>query len=132
MLCYASTVRASLNDVPVLGVLRSSRLCLISADYLRAEGHKSKVRKLEALQTEGDADDSDAPDYSENSKFKRNGEAAKDEPNNIGDGVGAEMRHCFLAEWPKSQLCKLEALQTEGDTDDGDAPHQAKQKVGDR
>ena len=96
-----------------------------------SEGESSKLSKLEALLTEGDTDNGDAPDKTCESEAEAKAEAAEYEPDDIRDGVAAEVAVYGSAEGPERKLSKLEALLTEGDTDDGDAPDEAEEEPAD-
>ena len=86
------------------------------------EGECTKLSELEALLAEGDTDDGDAPDNTGEEEAESNAESTKDEPDDIGDGMLTEVAIYSLAEGGKRELSHLEALLTEGNTDDGDAP----------
>ena len=100
--------------------------------YSSAEGAKRKSRKLKALLTEGNADDGNAPQNSR--QYKSNGQlpAAKDDPNNVGNGVLGKIGVDPCSKWPKAYPCQLEALNSEGNADDGDTPHKPKKQPCDR
>ena len=92
----------------------------------RAEGHKRKLGKLKILQAEGNADDRHAENASEDQKAQRKLNAAKDQPKNVDeDGSRTVAVYDLFAEGKQTELCKLKALHTDGDTDDRDAPQTA-------
>ena len=96
-----------------------------------AEGEGCKLRKLEALSAKWDTDDGDAPNESGEDKSDPEPEAAEDKPEHVCDGVLSKVAVYGSAKGPDGKLRKLEALLTEGNTDNGDAPDESEEEPAD-
>ena len=94
------------------------------------EGGCSKLSELEALFTEGDANDSNAPDKTEKCITENKEESTKYEPNNISNRMRGEIGANIFAEGPKRELSELKALLAEGNANDGDAEQNAQESPG--
>lgn len=85
------------------------------------------------LQAERDADDGQAACYAETQMEQGNLDASAKYPDYVHDhsktagviGTG----HDFASEWPQRKSCYLEQLQSERDTDDGDAEQQSHHSI---
>lgn len=88
-----------------------------------AERGKCKARKLEALFAEGDTDNGDAPDNTRHAEAERKEQPAEYYPDNVCNGMRAEILIYRGAERPERNPCQLERLLAEGNTDNGDAPN---------
>ncbi len=77
---------------------------------------------------ERNTDDGNAPKQARDQKTEGKTEAAEDKPNDVCNGMLAEVTGNGLAERPKAEPCHFKRLCSKGDADDGDAPKQADDK----
>ena len=107
---------------------KCSRISVISlpSTNRRTERQERKLCKLKILQAKRNADDRHTEKATDNQKAKRKLQTAKDQPKNIDeDGSRAVSVNDFLAERQQTELCKLKALQADGNTDDRHTPKTA-------
>ena len=97
---------------------------------VRTEREQRQLCQFEALLTERDANDGNIEYNARNRIAECQFETAEDQPDDIGDGVFAEIGFDDGAKGPKRQTCQFERLQAKRNTDDGDAPQKAEQKPG--
>ena len=85
------------------------------------------------LETERDADQGDAEEYSESCMQERDFYAAEDNPDDVHqngkDTCVVGSGSYLMTERPKSKACNLEKLHTEWDTDNGNAEKQTHQSI---
>ena len=93
-----------------------------------AERADGKLCQLEALSSEGNADDRDREQDACCHASDAELPTEQDEPDEIGDRVRRKVRGDGMSHRPEEQICDLEALQTEGDADDGDAEDEARDR----
>ena len=116
-----------LREQPVLFFLV---VLFFDLDNVSTEGTESKLHHFECLQTEGNADDSDAADHAANEVSQSQLPAEKNGPKKVGDGVLFKLYSDLLAKGGEGQLSCLEALHAKGNADDGNAQQHTEQKPG--
>ena len=90
------------------------------SDHRRAEGHQRQLRHFEALLSDGDTKDRDAPETTKNDIADRHFKAEEYDPDQVHQkGNPAAPIYDLFSEREKGETCKLEALQSDGNTDDG-------------
>lgn len=90
------------------------------SDHRRAEGHQRQLRHFEALLSDGDTKDRDAPETTKNDIADRHFKAEEYDPDQVHQkGKPAAPIYDLFSEREKGETCKLEALQSDGNTDDG-------------
>ena len=93
------------------------------SDHRRAEGHQRQLRHLEALLSDGDTKECYAPETAKNDIADRHFKAEEYDPNQVHQkGKTAAPIYDLFSEREKGKTCKLEALQSDGNTDDGHTP----------
>jgi hypothetical protein len=103
-------------------------LLQVLSAYSSAEGDGGEPCKLEALATEGDADDGHAPQKPKHDKGKCERNAAQYKPNHVCNRVAVKICINRCAKGPNGDSGKLYALTPEGDADDGDAKQNSQEK----
>ena len=92
------------------------------------KGEKCQLSHFEALQSEGNSENSNAPDQTCQSEPESQLQSAENKPDNIGNGMLSEMYGSCSAKRPDRKMCDFEALSAERNADNGDAPDQTKNK----
>lgn len=95
----------------------------------RPERRKRQSRQLKALLSERDSDDGHTPQDTDKKKRNSQYKSAKNQPNDISKRMPSKIRVDISAKGPKHQPCQLEALGTERDADNGQAPQHTEQTV---
>ena len=90
------------------------------SDHRRPEGHQRQLRHLEALLSDGDTKECYAPETTKNDIADRHFKAEEYDPDQVHQkGKPAAPIYDLFSEREKGKTCKLEALQSDGNTDDG-------------
>ena len=98
-------------------------ILLVVQDDIGAEGRERELRELEALQAEGNTDDRDAPQQPEDRVQQRHLQPSEQKPEDVDQKrPDAALIGDRPAERSERKLSELEALDADGDPDDGDAP----------
>src|SRR5215831_14286547 len=95
----------------------------------RPEGEQ---RELQVLDRERDADDRHGQAHGQTNVADEDPQAGEDEPEDVRERAedrDASLRLDVLAERQKPEAGNLEALQAEGDPDDGEAEHDSRENV---
>ena len=79
-----------------------------------AKGRECQLRQLEALNSEGNACNGNAPEYSHNRKEYRKNKTAENKPYGVCYGVGNVIYSDRFAEGHKAKAGEFEALLTKG------------------
>ena len=103
--------------------MQERRSILSRSDHRRAEGHQRQLCHFEALLSDGDAKECYAPEAAKNDIADRQFKAEEYDPNQVHQkGKSAAPIYDLFSEREKGETCKLEALQSDGNTDDGHTP----------
>ena len=97
----------------------------------RTERHQRQLGHFEALLSDWNAKDRDAPETAQNAVSNRHLKAKDNNPNQVDEeGKASTAIHNFFPKREKGETCEFEALQANGYADDGDAPKTASQYPG--
>ena len=98
---------------------------------LCAEGSKRKGCELEALSSERNTDDGDAPEKTGKEEAKGKTESTEDEPNDVCDRMLTKVLVNLFTKGPNNKAREFKALKSERNTDNGNAPEKAEEEVTD-
>ena len=114
-------IRPKVISVPVFCYL--SGLHNMSSCYNGSEWAQGKFRDLEKLFSKRDSDDRNTQDEAQEEVAKGQQPPAYEEPDDVQEERNRfSFITDFLAEWVQGDAGQLEALQTDRNTDNGDAP----------
>ena len=93
------------------------------------EGAKSVLSDLEVLLCEGDTDDGNRKNATDDELEDSEEKSAENEEEGVAEGVILEVSLNSLAEGEEVEACHLEALDADGDEDEGDAEKNSSKEV---
>ena len=95
------------------------------------DGPERQLGHFEALLSDWNAKDRDAPETAQNAVSDCHLKAKENDPNQVDEeGEASTAIHNFLPKREKGETCEFEALQANGYANDGDAPKTAGQYPG--
>ena len=104
---------------------RRLKLCSLNSC---TEGSKREASDLECLSAEGDKYESAAKNYTDYPHDYGVEKAKKAEPKSVAEAMSIEVGLNYLAEGAEAELRKLEVLDAERNTNDGNAEYKTKKE----